>query len=134
MEVCKLQGVVVIRPTPRELEDIAITTGAVERLLTQAQERKFVVDLGAMDIIFSIQIGTLVAIFVMCREHQAGMRIVTANQKVKALLGLVGLDKMIEVYPELGAAIRGTAPAGTPTPHFPAPAPHPASLTGGPRA
>ena len=45
-----------------------------------------------------MQIGTLVTMHVMCYENVAVMKLAGANEKVKNLLRMVGLETMMEMH------------------------------------
>lgn len=98
MKVVKDKDIVILKLTADDLLDPYTTTRAVETLLKINGERKFVADLSLVDSIYSMQIGTLVAIHCMCYENLAVMKLAGASEKVKALLRVVGLETLMEMH------------------------------------
>lgn len=98
MEISKEKDVVVLTPTEADLADALGTARVVEQLLRDEGENKIVVDLRLVENIYSLQIGTLVTIHVMCYENVAVMRLANANEKLKALLRMVGLEALMEMH------------------------------------
>ena len=88
---------------PEDLNDPRKPIGILENLLRVEGERKIVADLSHVDSIYSLQIGTLVTMHVMCYENVAVMKLAGTNEKVKGLLRMVGLEAMMEMHH--GAAV-----------------------------
>jgi anti-anti-sigma factor len=103
MEVRKEKDVIILSLTPEDLNEPKKAITIVENLLTVEGERKIVADLTKVDSIYSLQIGTLVTMHVMCYENVAVMKLSGINDKVKALLRMVGLEAMMEMHH--GAAV-----------------------------
>ena len=89
MEVRKDQGVVFLTITEEDLNDAKGTSNIVEDLLKNDGETRIVADLSKVQNIYSLQIGTLVTIHVLCYENVAVMKLAGATDKVKNLLRMV---------------------------------------------
>jgi len=98
METYKEKDVVILKLLPEDLDNPQPTMNELERQLKEEFERKFVADLSNLDSIYSIQIGTLVSMHVMCYENVAVMKLAGANQKIRDLLRMVGLEAMMEMH------------------------------------
>ncbi|HEY3324426.1 MAG TPA: STAS domain-containing protein [Planctomycetota bacterium] len=98
MELRKDQGVVILQPTEADLSDPRETSRTVEELLKIEGENQIVIDLSKVENIYSLQIGTLVTIHVLCYENVAVMKLAGANEKVKNLLRMVGLEALMEMH------------------------------------
>jgi anti-anti-sigma factor len=98
MEVRKDKGVVILTITEADLNDPKSTSNIVEDLLKVDGETKIVADLSQIQNIYSLQIGTLVTIHVLCYENVAVMKLAGASDKVKNLLRMVGLESMMEMH------------------------------------
>jgi anti-anti-sigma factor len=103
MEVRKEKDVIILMLTPEDLNEPKKAMTILENLLTVEGERKIVADLSKVDSIYSLQIGTLVTMHVMCYENVAVMKLSGINEKVKSLLRMVGLEAMMEMHH--GAAV-----------------------------
>src|SRR5213592_1210303 len=121
MEVRKDQGIVFLTITEDDLNDAKGTSGIVEDLLKNDGETKIVADLSKVQNIYSMQIGTLVTIHVLCYENVAVMKLAGASDKVKNLLRMVGLESMMEMHhgtdiaaQSFGAASADRSPATDP--------------------
>ena len=110
MKVEKDKDIVILKLTPEDLSDPYSTSRAVEAFLKVNGERKFVADLSQVDSIYSMQIGTLVAIHCMCYENLAVMKLAGASEKVKALLRMVGLETLMEMHHGTGVAKQSFGP------------------------
>ena len=98
MDIRKEKDVVILTPTEEDLADAQGTAKLVEQLLKDEGENKFVVDLSRVEKIYSLQIGTLVTVHVLCYENVALMKLANANDKLKALLRMVGLEALMEMH------------------------------------
>jgi anti-anti-sigma factor len=116
MRVRKEKDVVIIELLPDDLTDAKQLCNVMEKLLLEDGERKIVADLTRVDSIYSLQIGSLVTMHVMCYENVAVMKLAGANEKVKNLLRMVGLETMMEMHhgPEVAAQSFGAAPPDGP--------------------
>ena len=111
MQVTKEGGVAVLKLLPADLSDPRQMSALMERILVEDGERRIVADLSQIEAIYSMQIGTLVTMHVMCYENVAVMKLAGANEKVKNLLRMVGLETMMEMHhgSEIAAQSFGTA-------------------------
>jgi len=116
METYKDKDVVIMKLLPEDLDNPQPTMNELERQLKEEFERKFVADLSNLDSIYSIQIGTLVSMHVMCYENVAVMKLAGANKKIRDLLRMVGLEAMMEMHH--GAAVAAQS-FGAPTGNAP---------------
>ncbi|HYG76977.1 MAG TPA: STAS domain-containing protein [Planctomycetota bacterium] len=98
MEYTKENGVVILSITEADLNDPRSTSQVLEGLLKDEGETKFVADVSKVQNIYSIQIGTLVTMHVMCYENVAVMKLAGANDRVKNLLRMVGLEALMELH------------------------------------
>ncbi len=98
MEIRKERDVVIIQLEADDLSDPKRMSDVLENLLCVEGERKIVADLSRIDAIYSIQIGTLVTLHVMCYENVAVMKLAGATEKVKNLLRMVGLETLMEFH------------------------------------
>ena len=98
MDVRKDKGVVFLTITEGDLNDPKTTSRIVEDLLKIDGETRIVADLSRIQNIYSLQIGTLVTIHVLCYENVAVMKLAGASEKVKNLLRMVGLESMMEMH------------------------------------
>lgn len=116
MRVRKEKDVVIIELLPDDLTDAKQLSNVMEKLLLEDGERKIVADLTQVDSIYSLQIGTLVTMHVMCYENVAVMKLAGANEKVKHLLRMVGLETMMEMHhgSDVAAQSFGAAPKDQP--------------------
>jgi|GEM_PF-1892908 len=106
MDIRKVKDTVILKMSEDDLNESRATFAAVEDLLKIEGERKLVLDLSAIDSIYSLQIGTLVTIHVLCYENVAVMTLAGANEKVKALLKMVGLDALMEMHHGVDIALK----------------------------
>jgi anti-anti-sigma factor len=116
MDCYKDKDVVVMKLTSEDLDNPQKTLNLLEVLLKEEYERKFVADLSKLDAIYSIQIGTLVSMHVMCYENISVMKLAGASDKVKDLLRMVGLEAMMEMHHGAAVAAQsfGTPVSGAP--------------------
>lgn len=122
MEIQKVKDVVIFRLTPADLSDARNMQRIIENLLKVDGEKKFVADLTAVDSIYSLQIGTLVTMHVLCYENVAVMKLAGVNAKVRNVLRIVGLETLMEMHhgAEVAAESFGTAPPAKTPPERPA--------------
>lgn len=105
MEISKDKDVVVLKLQVEDLSDPGRTSRVVEKLLREDGERKIVADLSRIENIYSVQIGTLVTIHCMCYENVAVMKLAGANEKIKTLLRMVGLETLMELHHGASVAV-----------------------------
>ncbi len=99
--------------TEADLNDPRNTSNIVEDLLKVDGETKIVADLSKIQNIYSLQIGTLVTIHVLCYENVAVMKLAGASEKVKNLLRMVGLESMMEMHHGADIAAQSFGPPGS---------------------
>ena len=110
MDIRKEDGVVVMRLTAADLNAPQPTLDILQRAVQDDSEQKIVADLSAIESIYSLQIGTLVAMHVLCYENVAVMKLSGVNEKVKNLLRMVGLEAMMEMHHGASVAIQSFGP------------------------
>lgn len=98
MEIQKIKDVVILKLVEDDLSDPHNTSLIVENLLKVDGEKRFVIDLSAVASIYSIQIGTLVTMHVLCYENVAIMKLAGVNDKVRNVLRIVGLEALMEMH------------------------------------
>jgi len=106
MQVKKIDNVVVLTPTEKDLEGQKYACGIVESLVKLDGESRIIVDLIEIENIYSMQIGTLVTMHVLCYENVAFMKLANASEKVKNLLRMVGLEAMMEIHHGVDVALQ----------------------------
>ena len=109
MEKSKDNGVLVIKVSEEDLADPRVMSEQLENLLKNEGETRVVVDLSAVETIYSLQIGTLVAMHVMCYENVAVMKLCGASRKVRTLLRMVGLESLMELHHGTDVAVQSFA-------------------------
>jgi anti-anti-sigma regulatory factor len=90
--------------TREDLSLIIPTLAAVETELKEECAQVIVADLAAFESIYSLQIGSLAAMHVLCYENLAVMKLMNVHEHVKQQLTLVGLDKLMELHHGAGVA------------------------------
>ena len=110
MEIKKTKDVVVLIPTEEDLANVQATARLVERLLKEDGANRIVVDLSRMEQVHSLQIGTLVTLHVLCYENVAVMKLANANDKLKSLLRMVGLEALMEMHHGVDVAAESFGP------------------------
>jgi anti-anti-sigma factor len=113
MQIRKDGAVVILSLTSEDLSDPRNTANVVENLLKMDGENKIVVDLSTVDTIYSMQIGTLVTIHVLCYENVALMKLAGANRKVREILKMVGLEALMEMHHGADVATQSFASSAT---------------------
>jgi anti-anti-sigma factor len=106
MLVQKVPGAVILVPTEKDLENQKQACAVVENLVKMDGESRVVVDLGQIENIYSMQIGTLVTMHVLCYENVAFMKLANVSEKVKNLLRMVGLEAMMEIHHGVDVALQ----------------------------
>jgi anti-anti-sigma factor len=113
MQILKENGVVILRILPADLSEPRCMSEVMEKLLIEDGVRRIVADLSQVDTIYSMQIGTLVTMHVLCYENVAVMKLASANEKVKSLLRMVGLEAMMEMHHGAAVAAQSFGPPAT---------------------
>lgn len=98
MTVHNNSGKVTLDVTRDDLSLIMPTLARLEEQLRDECAQEVTVNLEKIDSIYSLQIGTLAAMHVMCYENLAVMKLSNVNAHVQGQLTLVGLDKMMEMH------------------------------------
>ena len=81
-----------------DLSNLVPLLAQLETQLRDECAQVVIVNLQAFDSIFSLQIGALAAMHVMCYENLAVMKLSHVHDHVKNQLTMVGLDKMMEIH------------------------------------
>ena len=87
-----------------DLSQTVQTLSLVERIIKEECAMHIVANLAAIQSIYSLQIGTLVAMHVLAYENVAVMKLANVNEHVKNQLRLVGLDQIMEIHHGVAAA------------------------------
>lgn len=98
MLIERVGSAVVFSLSKEDLSTPIPTLAALEHEIRDECAQQVVADLESIESIFSLQIGTLVAMHVMCYENVAVMKLANVNDHVKNQLRLVGLDKLMEMH------------------------------------
>src|SRR5579862_1044592 len=98
MEIQKIKDVVILKMVEDDLSDPRNTSRLIENLLKVDGEKKFIVDLSAVQSIYSLQIGALVTMHVLCYENVAILKLTGVNDKVRNILRIVGLETLMEMH------------------------------------
>lgn len=88
-----------------DLSQTAETLRLVEHVIRDECAVRVVANLASIASIFSLQIGTLVAMHVVCYENVAVLKLANVNEHVKNQLRLVGLDKIMEIHHGVKSAL-----------------------------
>ncbi|MFH0939858.1 MAG: hypothetical protein V1899_11370 [Planctomycetota bacterium] len=115
MKMRKEKGVVILELIAADLSDPRQMSMVLEKLLLEEGERKIVTDLRQIDSICSIQIGTLVTMYVLCYENVAVMKLAGANDKIKNILRMIGLETMMEMHHGVEVAAQSFGATLTPS-------------------
>ncbi len=112
MECIKQGNVMVVRLSGKDLTNPVVTCQVFEDLIVTDGERYLVADLSCVDTVTSLQIGTIVSLHLIAYENVAVMKLAGANDRVKHLLRLIGLDKLMEMHhgTEVAVASFGGSP------------------------
>lgn len=113
MVVNKIDKDLVFDLTKEDLSRTVQTLTMVERIIKEEGAMRIVANLETIESIYSLQIGTLVAMHVLCYENIAVMKLANVNEHVKNQLRLVGLDQIMEIHHGISAALEsfGAKPA-----------------------
>ena len=105
MDVRKIDKDLVFDLTQEDLSKTVQTLAMVERFIKEDGAMRVVANLETIESIYSLQIGTLVAMHVLCYENVAVMKLANVNEHVKNQLRLVGLDQIMEIHHGISAAL-----------------------------
>ncbi len=105
MNVRKIDKDLVFDLTKEDLSKTVQTLTMVERIIKEEGAMHVVANLETIESIYSLQIGTLVAMHVLCYENVAVMKLANVNEHVKNQLRLVGLDQIMEIHHGVNAAL-----------------------------
>ncbi len=105
MLVQKIGSDLVFDLTEGDLSQTRGTLSIVERAIHEESAMHVVANLSSIQSIFSLQIGTLVAMHVLCYENVAVMKLANVHEHVKNQLRLVGLDQLMEIHHGVKAAL-----------------------------
>jgi len=95
MNIRKIDGHTVFDLNADDLSQIGETLAALEALLREENVQRVIANLQDLASIYSIQIGTLVAMHVKCYENLAVMSLANVHPHVRNQLEMVGLDKLM---------------------------------------
>ena len=98
MTILKDGSSVVLNVTRDDLNNIVPTLALLEEQLKDECAQIVIVNLETLESIFSLQIGTLAAMHVMCYENVAVMKLSNVHVHVKSQLTMVGLDKLMAIH------------------------------------
>lgn len=98
MNIRRDNGSATLDVTREDLSHILPTLAMLEQQLRDECAQVITVNLEQIESIYSLQIGTLAAMHVMCYENLAVMKLSNVCSHVRDQLTLVGLDKMMEMH------------------------------------
>lgn len=98
MDIQKDKDIITLTLTVDDLNDPRGMFRVLEKMLKQDGERKIIADLSQIESIYSLQIGTLVTMHVMCYENIAVMKLAGTKKKVREVLRSVGLETLMEMH------------------------------------
>ena len=102
MDFSEADGVLTIAVEQADLEDPVAFYSAIEELIVEQGERRISIDLSDIEMLTSLMIGTLVSVHLLAYENVVVLTLDGLHERMKALLKLIGLDKLMEVhYPSL---------------------------------
>jgi anti-anti-sigma factor len=100
----------VLTPNEADLANVQGTALTVEQLLKEDGESRIIVDLSRVEKMYSLQVGALVTIHVLCYENVAVMKLANVNDKLKSLLRMVGLESLMEMHHGVDVAAESFGP------------------------
>jgi len=71
---------------------------------------QLVIDLSGVDFIDSVGLGVVVGALKRCRTHGGDLMVAGAVPRVRALFEITRLDEIIDLHPDLAAALAAAAP------------------------
>ena len=110
LERTKQDGVLTLKLTRKDLDDPRATVQVVQELVQVEGERKIVADLSEIQLLTSLQVGTLVALHLVCYESVAVMTLANVIERNRTVLKLVGLDKLMEIHHGKDVAVESLGP------------------------
>lgn len=101
-------GVTVVRPfgrirLGRECQDLE---AAVRRLIRE-ERRRVVLDLGAVEYLDSMGVGTLAMVCAVAQQAGGELRLSAATERVLKVLKLTRMDTVLPMYPTTAEAVAG---------------------------
>ena len=75
---------------------------------------QLVIDLSGVDFIDSVGLGVVVGALKRCRTHGGDLMVAGAVPRVRALFEITRLDEIIDLHPDLAAALAAAAPERDP--------------------
>jgi len=104
MDLSEAGGVLTVAVEQADLEDPVAFYSAIEQLIVEQGERRISIDLTDIEMLTSLMIGTLVSVHLLAYENTVVLTLDGLHERMKALLKLIGLDKLMEAhYPSLPA-------------------------------
>jgi anti-anti-sigma regulatory factor len=104
MDVSEGDGVTTVAVAQADLEDPVEFYSAIEQLIVEEGERRISIDLSGVEMLTSLMIGTLVSVHLLAYENVVVLTLDGLHERMRALLKLIGLDKLMEAhYPGLPA-------------------------------
>ena len=111
------QQAVVMTVESREEHEPEVVRKAFEQLVYRKKVRRVVVDLAALTDPKSAMLGTLVGGHTIAQLEGARVSFFGAGKQTRYLLEVLGLDSVIDLQPDLDAALRsvrsGASPVGS---------------------
>ena len=98
MDVSQRDGVLTVTVEQADLEDPVEFYSAIEQLIVEQGERRVSIDLSGVEMLTSLMIGTLVSVHLLAYENVVVLTFDGLHERMKALLKLIGLDKLIEAH------------------------------------
>ena len=111
MQIVRVGKDLIFDLTSEDLSQTSQTLAIVENVIKEDGALRVVANLESIRSIYSLQIGTLVAMHVLAYENLAVMKLANVNEHVKNQLRLVGLDKIMEMHHGVNAALESFGPA-----------------------
>jgi anti-sigma B factor antagonist len=69
--------------------------------------RKFVFDVAALDYTDSSGVGAMVSCLTLIKRAGGELRLAGANPRIQRILTMTGVDKLLQFYPSVDAAVAG---------------------------
>lgn len=106
MRMSERGGVGVAELSGEDFENPALLEDAFQNLMEGLKRRKLVVDLSGVESIVSLGIAVLIAVQGLALIHKTRVAFAAARPNVLKLLGLVGADKAMQLFPSVDDAVR----------------------------
>lgn len=98
MDFSEADGVLTVTVAQADLEDPVAFYSAIEQLIVEQGERRISIDLSDIEMLTSLMIGTLVSVHLLAYENVVVLTLDGLHERMKALLRLIGLDKLMEAH------------------------------------